>query len=37
MKNAGIARLRSTDSVLHPTNAVSLAPLLAGALENEVG
>lgn len=37
MKNAGIDRLRSTDSVLHPTNAVSLAPLLAGALENEVG
>ncbi|MEZ5668257.1 MAG: ribose-phosphate diphosphokinase [Alphaproteobacteria bacterium] len=33
---AGIARLRSTDSVAHPTNAGSLAPLLADALRQEV-
>jgi len=29
---AGIERLRSSDSVPHPSNAVTLAPLLAGAL-----
>jgi len=36
MRSAGIARLRSTDSVIHPTNAVSLAPLLADTLKNEI-
>jgi ribose-phosphate pyrophosphokinase len=32
LRAAGVARLLSTDSVPHPSNAVSLAPLLAGAL-----
>ncbi len=32
MRSAGITRLRSTDSVSHPSNAVPLAPLLAAAL-----
>ena len=31
-REAGIGRLRSTDSLAHPTNAVPLAPLLAAAL-----
>lgn len=34
---AGIGRVRSTTSVPHPTNAVSLVPLLAEALRVEVG
>jgi len=37
MQAAGIARLRSTDSVIHPTNAISLAPLLADGLKSETG
>jgi ribose-phosphate pyrophosphokinase len=36
MQSAGIARLRSTDSVIHPTNAISLSPLLADALTDEI-
>jgi ribose-phosphate pyrophosphokinase len=32
---AGVSRIISTDSVAHPTNAVSLAPLLARALSDE--
>lgn len=35
MQSAGICRLRSTDSIPHPTNAMSLAPLLAEAVRNE--
>lgn len=31
---AGVARIVSTDGVRHPTNAVRLAPLLAGALRD---
>lgn len=37
MRSAGIARLRSTDSVVHPTNAISLSSLLADALMSETG
>jgi ribose-phosphate pyrophosphokinase len=33
---AGIARLRSCDTCLHPTNAFSVRPLLAEALREEV-
>ena len=33
---AGIERVRSSDSVLHPTNFISLAPLLADALKKEL-
>jgi ribose-phosphate pyrophosphokinase len=33
---AGIRSVRSTDSVLHPTNAVALAPVLAEALRKEM-
>ena len=29
---AGIGRVWSTDAVPHPTNAISVAPLIAGAL-----
>lgn len=36
LEAAGVARLRSTDSVVHPTNAATLAPLLAEALAREV-
>ncbi len=36
MIKAGISRIRSSDSVSHPTNAISLAPLLANALKEEV-
>ena len=32
MAGAGIERVRSTDSVPHASNAISLAPLLAGAV-----
>jgi ribose-phosphate pyrophosphokinase len=35
LKAAGAARIVSTDSCAHPTNAVALAPLLAGALRSE--
>jgi ribose-phosphate pyrophosphokinase len=35
MQSAGVARLRSTDSIPHPTNAISLSPLLADALRKE--
>jgi thymidine phosphorylase len=31
----GIERVRSTDSILHPTNAVQLAPLLAEAVRRQ--
>ncbi|NLH79544.1 MAG: ribose-phosphate diphosphokinase [Phyllobacteriaceae bacterium] len=34
---AGIGRIRSTTSVPHPSNAVSLVPLLAEALRAEIG
>jgi phosphoribosylpyrophosphate synthetase len=36
MAEAGVSRIRSTDSVAHPTNAIALAPLLAAALANEM-
>ncbi|MFN4177048.1 ribose-phosphate diphosphokinase [Phenylobacterium sp.] len=35
LKAAGAVRIVSTDSCAHPTNAVALAPLLAGALRSE--
>lgn len=35
MMRAGVSRLCSTDSIHHPTNTISLAPLLAAALEEE--
>ncbi|NVJ70266.1 MAG: ribose-phosphate diphosphokinase [Alphaproteobacteria bacterium] len=35
MKAAGIARLRSCDGILHKSNDIELAPLLAEALEKE--
>ncbi|MFZ4070204.1 MAG: ribose-phosphate diphosphokinase [Caulobacterales bacterium] len=34
---AGVARLRSCDTCLHPTNAFSVRPPLADALRDEVG
>jgi ribose-phosphate pyrophosphokinase len=34
MREAGIARIRSTDSVRHPSNAFPLAGLLAAAISN---
>lgn len=34
---AGIARLRSSDSLPHPSNAVALAPLLCAALTHRAG
>lgn len=37
LRAAGIARLRSSDSVVHPSNAVALAPLLASALRGASG
>jgi ribose-phosphate pyrophosphokinase len=36
LERAGIVELVSTDSVTHPTNAIPLAPLLAGTLTDEV-
>jgi ribose-phosphate pyrophosphokinase len=33
MRKAGITRIRSTDSLAHPSNAMSLTHLLAWALE----
>jgi ribose-phosphate pyrophosphokinase len=36
MTAAGIVRLRSTDSVPHSTNAISLSPLLADTLRSEI-
>jgi ribose-phosphate pyrophosphokinase len=35
LRAAGAGDIISTDSVLHPTNRVGLAPLLAGALQGE--
>ncbi|MCF8466400.1 MAG: ribose-phosphate diphosphokinase [Sneathiella sp.] len=35
IKTAGVSRIRSTDSVPHSTNAISLAPLLSRALTEE--
>lgn len=35
MRRAGVDRFRSTDSVVHASNAFSLAPLLAEALSDE--
>ena len=35
MRRAGIGRFRSTDSVMHASNAIALAPLLAEALTGE--
>ena len=35
MKEAGIKRIRSADSVAHRTNAAAVAPILAKALEEE--
>ena len=37
MQEAGVATIRSSDSVPHPTNAIRLAPLLADALKSEAG
>lgn len=34
LEKAGIRRLRSTDSILHPSNSAALTPLLAGALKD---
>jgi ribose-phosphate pyrophosphokinase len=34
LREAGAARIVSTDAILHPTNALSLAPLLAEALRD---
>jgi ribose-phosphate pyrophosphokinase len=34
---AGIGSIRSTNSVPHPTNAISLDGVLAAALRNEIG
>jgi len=36
MYTAGIGRIRSSDSVLHHTNSINLAPLLAVALKKEL-
>ncbi len=36
IKAAGVSRLRSTDTVPHKTNAISIAPLLAEALFKEL-
>jgi len=35
-KAAGIVRIRSSDSLPHPTNALSLAPLIAEALASKI-
>ncbi len=35
LREAGISRVRSCDSIIHETNAIALAPLLAGALKRE--
>ena len=35
LRAAGASSIMSTDSVLHPTNAIALAPLLADALVSE--
>jgi len=35
MKAAGISQVRSTDSILHETNTISLGPLLANILREE--
>ncbi len=32
LRAAGVTAIASTDAVFHPTNAISLAPLLANAL-----
>ena len=36
LRAAGAARILSTDSCSHPTNAAVLAPLLAAALRTEI-
>lgn len=36
MMQAGISRIRSTDSIHHVTNAISLTPLLVEALKEEI-
>ena len=36
LRDAGVRRIISTDSIPHPTNAVPLAPLLAQALADEI-
>lgn len=36
LKQAGVSRLRSTDAIPHPTNAIEIAPLLADALRREL-
>lgn len=36
LKRAGVSRMRSTDTIPHPTNAVHIAPLLADALQREL-
>jgi len=35
LREVGISRVRSCDSIIHETNAIALAPLLAGALTRE--
>ncbi|MGE0410081.1 MAG: ribose-phosphate diphosphokinase [Amphiplicatus sp.] len=35
LRQAGITRIRSTDSVKHPTNAIECAPILTAALTEE--
>ncbi|MFO8155644.1 MAG: ribose-phosphate diphosphokinase [Pseudomonadota bacterium] len=34
LRSAGISTLHSTDSIAHPSNAIALAPLLAGAVRD---
>lgn len=34
LEKAGVSRLRSTDSILHPSNSATLAPLLAAAVRD---
>ncbi len=36
MKEVGVSRIRSTDSIKHPTNAISLTPILTEALNQEI-
>ncbi len=36
LRASGVTHIASTDSVLHPTNCIELAPLLASALADEV-
>lgn len=37
LARAGVAEVVSTDSIVHPSNRIALAPLLAGALRDQAG